>query len=124
MAERLMTSTCTITRPGIGKGEFNDETGQYDDEPARITVYTGKCRIQIKSSGATGASSGERVTITQQSEWQGPITGTENVSVDDVIHIDTCPTDSALAGREFTVAGRNEKTHATSRRLPVSEVTG
>lgn len=122
-AERLMTSTCTITRAGEGKGEFNETTGQYD-KPERITIYEGKCRIQIKTSAANDTNAGDRVAVVQASEWQGPIVGTENVSVNDVIHIDSCAHDASLIGREFTVVARHEKTHATSRRLSVKEVTG
>lgn len=120
-----MVDVCTITRAGEGKGAFNDDTGQYD-KPDRVTIYTGKCRIQVNSVSTTGTdtNAGDRVGVVQAAEWQGPIVGTENVSVDDVIHIDSCVNDASLVGREFTVAARHEKTHATSRRLPVKEITG
>lgn len=122
-AERLQVDSCTITRPGTGKGDFNNVTGKYD-KPARVEVYKGKCRIQVTRSAATDESSGERLVITQSAEWQGPVVGTEGISVNDVIHMDSCANDSALEGREFTVVARHEKTHATSRRLSVREVTG
>lgn len=125
MAESMMQDSCTITRAGEGKGEFNTVTGQYD-KPDRVTIYEGKCRIQVNSVSTTGTdtNAGDRVSVVQAAEWQGPIAGTEDVSVNDVIHIDTCANDASLVGREFTVVARHEKTHATSRRLPVKEVTG
>jgi hypothetical protein len=123
--DSLFVDVCTITRAGEGKGEFNETTGQYD-KPDRITIYTGRCRIQVNSVSTTGTdtNAGDRVGLVQAAEWQGPIVDTENVSVNDVIHMDSCANDASLVGREFTVVARHEKTHATSRRLPVKEITG
>lgn len=124
LAESIMTDTCTITRAGTGKGPFNEATGKRD-APDRVTVYTGKCRIQVKSAIAASSAveAGGRVAGVQEFEWQGPIADTEDITTNDLIHMDTAAHDTALTGREFTVIARHEKTHATARRLRVAEVT-
>lgn len=125
MAESLMVDTCTITRAGVGKGEFNSETGQYD-LPARIEIYSGKCRLQVTSiiAGSSKSDAGERQTIVQAAEIQLPVAGTESVSIDDVAEMTSTAFDAAHVGRKLTVAALHAKTHATSRRLRVQEVIG
>lgn len=129
-----MTDTCTITRedPDAPEPVMDPETLEYPD-PARIVVYGpglaphfGKCRVQIKSAVATSSSTnaGFREGTVQEFEWQGPVVGTEEIAVNDVIHMDTSKHDAALVGREFTVKARHEKSHATMRRLRVIEGTG
>ncbi len=124
-AERLMTDACTITRPGAGgPGPIDPETGQYAD-PARVTIYTGKCRIQIKSivASASDSDAGDRQGAVQEVEWQGPVVGTEAIAINDVIHMNSSASDAALVAREFTVTARHEKSQATARRLRVIEGT-
>lgn len=123
-AESQMRDTCTITRAGTGKGPFNQTTGQYD-KPPRVTVYTGKCRVQIKSVIASGsdASAGERVGTVQELELQLPVAGTDGIAIHDVAKILTSAHDDSLVDREFTVTARHEKSQATARRLRVSEGT-
>lgn len=125
MAESMMVDACTITRAGEGKGDFNEGTGQYDP-PDRIEIYTGKCRLQVTSiiAGSSKSDAGERQTIVQAAEIQLPIAGTEVVSVHDVAEITASAHDSAHVGRKLTVVALHAKTHASSRRLRVQEVTG
>ena len=126
-AESLMTDTCTITREDPNAPEPEPDPVTLVIPPkARITVYSGKCRVQIKSiiASSTDSDAGERATVTQEFEWQGPVVGTETVAVNDVIQMVTAPNDTALVDRKFTVTARFEKTHATSRRLRVIETTG
>ena len=125
VAESLMIDTCTITRTGVSEPVFDPETGQYTD-PARLTVYTGKCRIQVTSiiANSTSSNAGERAYAVQGSELQLPVDGTGDVSINDVAEITAAEFDDELVGRKFTVAARHEKSQATSRRLRVEEVTG
>lgn len=125
LAESIMVDTCVVTRPGVGTVTFDNTDGQYT-YPVRVTVYAGKCRIQVTSLIANSSSpqSGERQTTIQGSELQLPVAGTDTVSVNDVIEITAAPNDAALVGRKFTVVARHEKTQATSRRLRVEEATG
>jgi hypothetical protein len=126
LIEALMLETCTITRedPDAEPGEMDPVTGVYP-EPARITVYAGKCRMQIKSvvASAKNSDGGERNAIVQQSELQLPIAGTDGVAVNDVAELLTSVNDPALVGRVFTVTALHQKSQATARRLPVVEVT-
>lgn len=123
-AERNMTDACTITRAGVGKGPWNESTGQYD-APARTTIYTGKCRVQIKAIIASSSESdvGERASIAQEFELQLPVSGTGAVSIHDVAEVTVAAHDDSLVGRKFTVTARDEKSQATARRLRVIEGT-
>lgn len=126
-AEANMTDECEITRldPEAAAPEMDPETLEYP-EPARVTVYEGKCKIQIKAVTAGGSSSdaGERQSITQESQLHLPVAGTEGVVPTDVAEVTASRFDESLVGRKFTVIGRHEKSHATARRLPVIEGTG
>ena len=124
-AEAMMAATCIITKDGVGEPTFNTTTGQYDD-PDRVTVYEGKCRIQIRGdrTGSSEFETGDREVSTHEPELQLPVAGTAAVSVDQQAKILTNPLDDSLVDRVFTVVGRYEKTHATARRLRVVEVTG
>ena len=124
LAESLMTDTCTITRedPEAPEPEPDPDTLVIPPK-ARITVYSGKCRVQIKSIIATSTESdaGERQSTTQEFELQLPVDGTADVSKNDVAEVITASNDDSLVGRMFTVTARHEKTHATARRLRVIE---
>lgn len=126
LAEAQMLDTCTVTRvdPDAPAPQMDPDTLEYP-APARIEIYSGKCRIQIKSAVAasTDSDAGERQSTTQEREWQGPIVGTEGIAVTDVIHMDTVASDAALVGREFTVVALHQKSQATARRLRVVEAT-
>jgi len=126
LAESLMTDSCIITKDGDGEpGEMAPDTGQYPDI-ARVTVYEGKCRVQIRGDriGSSETDAGDREVTTQEPEVQLPVAGTEDVSVDQQVKILTAVHDSALVDRVFTIVGRHEKSQATARRLRVIEVTG
>jgi hypothetical protein len=124
-AEANMTSTCLVTKDGAGDPTFNETTGQYTD-PARVTVYEGKCRLQVTAiiAGSVDSDAGERLTTTQEAELQLPIGGTDDVAVDHQVKILTNPLDPALEDRVFSIVARHEKSQATSRRVRVVEVTG
>lgn len=124
-AESLMVDTCRITRAGSGDPVFDPETGQYTP-PARVTVYEGKCRLQVQSviAGSSKTGAGERATVVQDAELQLPVEATVSVVVNDVAEMLTAALDPAHVGRMLTVKALHSKTHATSRRLRVMEVTG
>jgi hypothetical protein len=125
LAESLMTATCLITADGVGEPVFDDETGQYV-EPERVTVYEGKCRVQIPGdrTASNEAEAGDREISTQEPELQLPVVGSEAVAVGHQALIVSNPRDTALVDRVFTVIGPHAKSQATARRLRVIEVTG
>lgn len=125
LIESLMQDACTITRAGTGSGPWNESTGQYD-KPARTTVYSGKCRLQVKAvvASSTTESAGDRAGIAQELELQLPVAGTDSVAVRDVAEITSAVSDASLVGRNYTVSARHEKSQATARRLRVITGTG
>ncbi|MGH1563036.1 DUF6093 family protein [Mumia sp. DW29H23] len=131
VAESTLDDTCTITRPGTGPRPFDHGTGRYLDPP-RVTVYAGPCRIQVRSVVANVARAGERQVVQLVAELQLPVAAhpaitagsSAAVAVNDVVHIDTCRHDPALVGRAPTVTQRTGKTHATTRRFQLTEVSG
>ncbi len=122
-AEAGFDSTCIITRPAGERGEMDPETLKYPDQP-RETIYEGPCRVQDRRDLAQTATSGEREVAIAGLELQLPIDGTAAVALRDDVEMLTNPSDPAAVGRHYSIAGRHEKTHASSRRLPVVEVIG
>lgn len=125
LAEAHFIDTCRITMPGVGTGPFNETTGQYDDPP-RITVYEGPCRIQVRSdinANAVEAVIGEHEFTYRTATLQLPIEGTADVRPDSIAVLLSCPLDPALEGAEFNVQAETKgKTHATHRRYRIREV--
>lgn len=122
-AEDGFDSTCRITRPTGERGPIDPETLKYP-EPPRETIYEGPCRVQDRRDLAQTATAGEREVTIAGVELQLPIDGTENVALRDDVQMLTNPSDPAVVGRHYSIAGRHEKTHASARRLPVVEVIG
>lgn len=124
-AESLMVDTCRITKPGEGKGPFNEHTGQYDPPP-RITVYEGKCRIQVRSdinANAVEAVVGDHEWTYRTATLQLPIEGTGQIRPDFVCEYLTCPLDPDMVGRQFNMQAESKgKTHATHRRYRLREL--
>lgn len=115
-AESLMTDACTITRAGAGEPVFDPETGGYTDPPA-VTVYEGKCRVQMRGAAAVQNAQlgGEDVTF-YDVEVSLPITVTD-VEVGDLVTMTAAAFDDGLAGTSYRVHGLHAKSQATARRL-------
>lgn len=125
-AESLMLDSCTITRAGAGKGEWNEETGQYDDPP-RIPVYTGKCQFQTSGvlSSNSASDAGERAGTNQSVLIKLPFSELTAgmVAPGDVVEVTACPANPDLIGRKPTIGGKEMlKSFATSRRFILNEV--
>lgn len=143
LAEAHFEDTCEITKPGVGKGPFNEETGQYDPPP-RIVIYgpgavdengnpvtdddilAGRCRIQVRSDiNAVEAVVGEHEWTYRTGTLQLPINGTAHIKPDYIARHLTCPYDSSLVGRLYNMQAETKgKTHATHRRYRIREVLG
>lgn len=132
-AEKLMVDTCRITKPGVGgRGAMNEATGQYDDEAARVVVYEGPCRIQVKAdinSNVVETTAGDREWTYLTAQMQLPVetpTGATgdvaDVDVDHICEVLTAPFDATLVGVLLNIQGTYHKTHAVYRRFRVREV--
>jgi len=114
--EALMTDTCTIKRQ---TGTALNAT-TLAMEPTYTTLYTGKCRVQLRDTVATQPDAGERAHAIVRTIVQVPV-ATTGVRVDDVVTV-TASADADLTGRAFRVRSTFHKTHATSRRLECEEL--
>jgi hypothetical protein len=122
-AEALMLDSCTITRPGEGKGSWNESTGTYDTLPP-ITVYSGRCKLQTQDVALTTADVAGREAFIVSWRLDLPVVGSEGVAQGDTVEITASALDSALVGRRFIVQALHVGTAKTARRLPVvAEVT-
>jgi hypothetical protein len=127
-----MTDTCRVTKAGVGQGTFNEATGQYDNPPARVVVYEGPCRIQVKAdinSNVVETTAGEREWTYTTSQLQLPVMNPPeaigdvgDVDVDHVAEILTAEYDPALVGRLFNIKAPYGKSQAVYRRMRVNEV--
>lgn len=119
-AESLMTSTCTISRPG-GASRWDEATGTYTNPPA-VVVYRGRCKVQDSGRAAADADAGEQQATVTDQELHLPVMGTGGVRRDDEVTIDVNPNDPALEGRRFVVQAPHSGTAKTARRLPIQAV--
>lgn len=120
-AERLMVDTCLIRRKtGVTTDDLNGDTF-----PAHETTYSGRCRVQSSGAGAMGqrVEPGEASVVVLRLELQLPVVGSENVGRGDLVTITAATNDAKLLTRTFKVHDLMHKTHATSRRLQLEEVT-
>lgn len=118
-AERLMVDTCTIRRR---TGETTDEYGQisptYGDP-----LYTGRCRVQQAGAQAGAQQPGEAYVLLLRLEVQLPMS-VVGLEVGDEITVTASAHDPDLVDRTFLVRDLAHKTHATARRVQVTEQTG
>ena len=112
---RLNRSTCVITR--VVKGEFNHDTGKYDDD-TEIEVYSGGCKI-VPTGGERVVEFGEGpVTIrTYDVNLDGPVAGVE---VGDTVTV-SGSRDPKLNGAELVVLDVPGSDWMTNRHLVVEE---
>jgi len=115
-ADSLMTDTCTIKRQS---GTAMNAT-TLAMEPTYTTIYSGKCRVQLRDTVATQPDAGERAHAIVRTILQVPVSVT-GVLVDDVVTI-TASADADLATRTLRVRSAFHKTHATARRLECEEI--
>lgn len=113
-AESLMSSSCTITRPG-GEPVWDDATGTYTD-PEPVVTYSGKCRIRPAATWGREASAGEADVLLSAFRIQLPFTAT-GVDTGQKVTVDSSP-DPALVGRALIVRFVPDMgDHITARRL-------
>ncbi|TFD80539.1 DUF6093 family protein [Cryobacterium psychrophilum] len=121
-AEKLMLTTCTITRGG-GAPVFNESTGAYDT-PAPTTIYAGKCKVRLAGVSVKQVDAASQLLTIQQSILSLPVNraGTANVAPSDTLTITANPLDLALVGKTFRIEGTHEQTYSTARRYSIERV--
>ena len=129
--DALMTDACIITKPGVGPAVINEATGAYT-YPARVPVYAGPCRIQVKAdinSNVVETNAGDRewtyLTAQLQLSVRTPPGATGSVDAVDVDHIcevTAAPHSPSLVGALFNIQGTYHKSQAVYQRFRVHEV--
>jgi len=119
LAERLMVESCVIKRrTGETTGAGGVITPTYGAD-----LYTGRCRVQVtyKRPGE-GVNVGEAYLVLERHEVQLPVSVT-GLAEGDQITITASVLDPDLVGRVYVVHDVLRKSHLTSRRVTVIEVT-
>jgi hypothetical protein len=134
------TDWCRITKPGVGAPVLDETTG-VNTHPAAVVVYEGPCKFQVRSdvnSNVVEVTAGEREWAYQTATCQIPVitpTGsidvggvlrpvvgsTGNVRVDHTVTVVASEGDPELVTRQFQIRALHHKSHATSRRLRITE---
>lgn len=115
-----MVDSCTIRR----RTGTTTDTTTGAVTPTFSTLYTGqKCRVQSSGNWGEARDVGEAalVLLTLQVQLPVAVTGLEK---GDEITIDTSVHDPDLVGRVVRIRDLHHKSHATSRRVMCTEVTG
>lgn len=124
-AEALMTDTCLIERQQVdagGRPVFTVDPDTGESTPAMDEVYSGKCRFQSRGDWSTERDIGEAGLVLLQTELQLPIS--VDPAINDRVTAVTSAFNPVLAGRVFEVRGDFLKSHNTSRKVMLNQVTG
>jgi hypothetical protein len=114
-----LVDTCKIEHPTGMTSDLNTGVGT----PTFALVYTGQCRIQSAAANWAGPAEVAEAALRLASfELQVPVEGTDNLEIDDLVTVLTCVNDPDLVGRSFHITGVSRKSHATTRKMPLSEV--
>ena len=109
-----MVDTCTITVPG--EGEPDPVTG---DVP-RVTVYTGRCKVQSFDAQESNPEAAGTVYTVQRYRVDVPV-GSFRPVVGAEVTMGGVAFDPNLSGRKYRVVGLLHKSMATAYRLAVEE---
>jgi hypothetical protein len=118
-AEAGMVDSCTIRHR---TGETTDENSGTIT-PAWSALYTGKCRVQQQQAQAQQQDAGEDYLLLLRLEVQVPMS-VVGLEVGDEVTITASVHDPDLPGRVFLIRDLAHKTHASARRVQVTERTG
>lgn len=114
-----MQTTVIVSRQGAGTR--NQETGQI--EYAWTTIYEGPARIRFTNNQPRDFDSSGQGITEQAPTVSFPIAASGLVTVDDVGEVIANPSDPAIVGMTFRIAGTHQQTHSTARRFPVEVVS-
>lgn len=117
--ESIMSTTCTVTRPGVRtEDDWNPSTGTYDD-PEPVVVYDGPCRLRMPYAYPQRADTGESLWAADRGIIAFPIDGSEDIADGMTVTITDNPNDPAMVGVEMSVLSGHYQTDGTARRIPV-----
>jgi hypothetical protein len=119
-AESMMVDACVIRR-GPGSPVINEDTGAVTDGVGAV-VYTGKCRVQSRSSVSASPDAGGHSFVVVSREVHIPANAVD-VEDDDVVEITASLLNSFTVGKKYRVEGFTPDSFDTASRLPVKEMT-
>lgn len=112
-AERAMTDTCTLERPG---DLIDDVTGEAELTP----VYEGRCKVQTyEGYEQTPEAGGSTITVQR---YRADLPASVIARPGDLVTITASAADPHLVGKQYRVTAPFNKSHATSSRCFVDEV--
>lgn len=115
-----MVDACTIVRV---TGQTEGPGGVLT--PTTTTVYSGKCRMMVRTRERLGGSwveAGEAQVIASRLELQLPVSAPE-VLEGDRVTITLSTLDPVMQGKTYTVRDAMVKSHLAHRRVTVMEVS-
>ncbi len=115
-----MREKCRITRPGQGRGPWNQETLDYDPPPD-VIVYEGKCKLRFSAARTRRATAGDQDFAEQGPTLSLPVAKSLGIRKDDRVIITASEHDPGMVGVVVFIDANRAQTNATSRRLPVRE---
>lgn len=117
-AEQGMVDACQIRR------QTGETTTGGVITPTWTSLYDGKCRVQVRSQIQSGAQSnvGEAAVILEHLEVQLPAS-VVGLQEGDQVTVTASLGDPDLVARVFRVRDVLSKSHLTSRRVTVTEIT-
>lgn len=134
MAEANLTDWILVERAKVGRGVFDESTGQYandDPDAPKDPIYEGPAKIQIRAdinANIVEPLEVEREWGYQTSTLKTPIVGAGDstgsavdIRPDDICTVVTAPYDPALVGRVFNIHTADHKSLASTRRFKLRE---
>lgn len=119
-SESEMREKCRITRPGVGRGPWNDEALDYDGPPD-VVAYEGKCKLRFSGARTKRSEAADQMFVEQGPTLSLPVGSSTGIEKNDRVEITEAADDPALVGRIVWVDADRAQTNATSRRVPVRE---
>jgi hypothetical protein len=115
-----MVDACSIER--VTGTTTDRSTGVVDEVTS--SIYAGRCRVQQSKSGeGNRMDPSETSVVLLRLQVQLPMS-VVGLAEGDLITVTSSALDADLPGRQFRIHDLAHKTHATSRRVLATEVTG
>lgn len=115
-AERLMTDSCTTSRPG--PNVTDPVTGEVT--PSLTPVYTGACKVQGATAQAASPEAGGHAYVIESLQLHFPVSS--QLRIDDIATITASTMDPDLVGSTFRLVELARGTFRTADRWNVELV--